>query len=290
MHLPAATFALLAASFLLPTGLLAQERLLQPEDLPARRTAAAVLGFGVASWRELGPEAGGERLVAAIATARQCLPDGSSARVVADELAARHADASTVRATKALIADLTFEPLAEAALPEGLPGFQALDELELRHYPGYRMVRTGMKGGTMGAFWPLFTHIKEHEIAMTTPVQIDYGQQGERLREVSMAFLYGSPALGEAGADGKVEVVDVPATVVLTIGSRGYDRPARVAELRARIDAWLAQHPEWQAAGEMRTMGYNSPSVAAERRYFEVQLPVQPRQAAKPGCNVRESV
>lgn len=290
MRFHAAASALLAASSLLPTGLLAQERLLQSEDLPARRTAAAVLGFGVASWRELGPEAGSQRLVAAIATARQCLPEGSSARAVVDELASRHADAATARATKALIADLTFEPLAEAPLPEGLPGFQALDELERRHYPGYRMVRTGMKGGAMGAFWPLFSHIKANEIAMTTPVQIDYGQQGERLREVSMAFLYGSPKLGEAGNDGKVEVVDVPATVVLTIGSRGYDRPARVAELRARIEAWLAQHPEWQVAGEMRTMGYNSPSVAAERRYFEVQLPVRPREAGKSGRNLRESV
>ena len=102
-----------------------------------------------------------------------------------------------------------------------------------------------------------------------------------------MAFLYGSPTLGAAGSDGKVEVVDVPATTVLTIGSRGHDRPSRVAELRARIDAWLAQHPEWRAAGEIRTMGYNSPSVAAERRYFEVQLPVQPRTARR---DARESV
>ena len=285
-----AIFALLALPQLALAGLTGQERLLQPDDLPARSTAAAVLGFGLAVCSDLGPEAGGERLAAAIATARQCLPAGSSARAIADDLAVRPANRALVREAQALVADLTFQPLAEAALPEGLPGFLALDELELRHYPGYRMVRTGMKGGTFGAFWPLFSHIKENEIAMTTPVQIDYRRDGERLREASMAFLYGSPTLGAAGSAGQVEVVDVPATTVLTIGSRGHDRPSRVAELRARIDAWLAQHPEWQVAGEMRTMGYNSPSVAAERRYFEVQLPVQPRAARRVERDTRESV
>lgn len=276
------TFALFVAAAAAP----AQDRLLQPGDLPARTTAAAVLQFGLDSWRQ-GGEAAGERLLAALATARQCLPAGSSARAEADALAGRHADAALARAVRSLRADLVFTPVAEAELPVGVPGFQALDELELRHYPVYRMVRTDMKGGTMGAFWPLFKHIESNEIAMTTPVQIDYAKDGERVREASMAFLYGRPDLGAPGADGKVEVVDVPAVTVLTIGSRGWDRPARVAELRARIDAWLVQHPEWEVAGAMRTMGYNSPSVAAERRYFEVQLPVRPRQAAR---HVRESV
>ena len=268
--------------FVLPNVLPAQERLLQADDLPARRTAATVLAFGLDSWRDLGAAVGGPRLAAAIATAQQCLPAGSSARAAVDELAQRHVGPSLVHAVKSLVADLTFAPVAEADLPKGLPGFQALDELELRHYPTYRMVRTGMKGGQFGAFWPLFNHIKQNEIAMTTPVQIDYRADGEREREATMAFLYGSQALGAPGSDGKVEVVDVPAMTVLTIGSRGYDRPSRVAELRARIDAWLAQHPEWQVAGEMRTMGYNSPSVGAERRYFEVQVPVQPRAATPP--------
>lgn len=258
----------------------AQERLLQPADLPARQTAAALLGFGLDAWQQLGPEAGGERLRAALATARQCLPEGSAARARADELTARPAaDAALARSVRALASDLTFRPVAEAELPAGMPGFQALDEIELRHYPAYRMARTGMKGGTMGAFWPLFQHIQERQIAMTTPVQIDYEADGERAREASMAFLYGSPELGPTGADARVEVVDVAPMTVLTVGSRGYDRASRVAELRQRLEAWLQGHPEWQAAGEIRTMGYNSPSVGSERRYFEVQIPIRPRAA-----------
>jgi hypothetical protein len=275
---------LVVLSALLP----AQERLLQPCDLPARQTAAAVLTFGVQGVRALGAEAGGERLRDALVTARECLPAGSAAWQRAVAMLARPAAPDALaRAAADLVDDLTFRPVAEAELPVGMPGFQALDEIELRHYPAYRMVRTDMKGGTMGAFWPLFQHIKANDIAMTTPVQIDYRADGERTREASMAFLYGKPELGPLGKDGRVEVVDVPANTVLTVGSRGYDRPSRVAELRARLDAWLAGHPEWEAAGEIRTMGYNSPSVRSDRRYFEVQLPVRPRPAAAPR---RESV
>jgi hypothetical protein len=272
----------LASLVLIVTPLLpAQQRLLSPDDVPARQTASRLLNFGIDALRTLGPTEGGERLLAALQTARLCLADGSAARSAVEVLLAEPAAPATLlRSVQALAADLTFQPVAEAALPAGVPGFLGLDELELRHYPAYRMVRTEMKGGTFGAFWQLFQHIQEHQIAMTTPVQVDYRADAERTRQASMAFLYGSRELGDVGQDGTVEVVDVAPHTVLTIGSRGFDRPDRIAALRARLEAWLANHPEWVATGEMRTMGYNSPSVRGERRYFEVQIPVQPRAAA----------
>lgn len=281
-----ATSSLLFATVLLS----AQQRLLDPDDLPRRQAAAVVLASGVDSVRTTPAEAGRERLLASLRTARECLPEGSAARTRVDELL--HRDAAPLalaHAAHSLVDDLTFTPVAQAELPVGVPGFRALDEIELRHYPTYRLVRTDMKGGTMGAFWPLFQHITAKQIAMTTPVQIDYRFDGERSHEASMAFLYGSRELGAVGKDGKVEVVDMPPVTVLTIGSRGYDRPSRVAELLARLEAWLDDHPEWQVAGPVRTMGYNSPSVPGERRYFEVQIPVRiapPRAAPK----ARESV
>ena len=276
------------ALLFLTTALTAQDRLLQPDDVAARKAAAAVLAFGIDSWRTLGEGEGSTRLHAAVVTAQQCLPAGSAARTTLDAIAASDkAPKSVASALVDLVEDLTFQPVAEAELPAGMPGFQALDEIELRHYPTYRMVRSGMRGGAMGAFWPLFNHIKEREIAMTTPVQIDYRQDGERQREASMAFLYGSPELGPTGKAGDVEVVDVPEMTVLTIGSRGQDRPARITELRTRLEQWLATHQEWEVAGTVRTMGYNSPSVGGERRYFEVQLPVRKRQTAE---RLRQSV
>jgi hypothetical protein len=265
--------------FLACSSLPAQVRLLQPEDLRARDTAAALLEFGLGTWRDLPVAAGEERLLGALATAALCLPAGSAARARADELRASCRSHGALAASAAdLLADLRFRPVVEAELPRGVPGFQVLDELELRHYPAYRMVRASLRPGAIAAFWPLFRHIQERDIAMTTPVQMDWRADGANA--ATMAFLYGSPALGPTGAAGGVEVVDQPATTVLTIGSRGYDRPARIAELRARIAAWLDDHPEWAVAGPLRTMNYNSPSVGAERRCFEVQQPLRPRTPA----------
>ncbi len=265
----------------------AQMRLLQAEDGAARRTAAAVLAFGLQSLAANDESTGLQRLRDAIATAAECLPLGSTARATAEELRRRRGQAkSLAAATEELRSDLAFTPVAEADLPEGVPGFAVLDEVELRNYPTYRMVRTHMKGGSMAAFWPLFRHIQSKEIAMTTPVQIDYRAEGERLRQTSMAFLYGSTAAGTPGKEGNVEVIDVPATTVLTIGSRGYDQPSRIAEMTHRLEAWLAANPEWVTAGPVRVMGYNSPTVSAAKRCFEVQIPVRRQDAAR----LRESV
>jgi hypothetical protein len=269
------------ATFLLGSSVPAQTRLLDPTDVPARDTAAVVLAFGVDTWRSLHPLEGEQRLRDCLATAVLCLPPGSAARARAEALQASCRPGESLALGLAELADdLRFRPVVEAELPAGVPGFVALDELELRHYPAYRLARTSMRGGAFAAFWPLFRHIEQRDIAMTTPVQIEWRGDGDRDRAATMAFLYGSPELGPVGTHGDVEVVDQPPLTVLTIGARGHDRPARIAELRARIDAWLHQHPEWVVAGPQRTMGYNSPSMPDDRRYFEVQVPVRPRGRA----------
>ncbi len=265
--------ALTLSSFL---PLAAQERLLVPTDLPARATAAALLAYGLAAPPT---PAGLDRLRAAVTTARRCLPPGSAAHARAARLGDTGLDEATLRrrATE-LRDDLEFTPLMQAELPEGVPGFVAVDEIELREYPSYRMVRADMRGGSMAAFWPLFQHIQRREIAMTTPVQMD--RPAEDGEPGSMAFLYGSPDLGPLGHDGRVEVVDQPAVTVLTIGARGYETVDRLDDLRHRLEAWLAANPGYEAAGALRTMGYNSPTVRGDRRYFEVQLPVRRRVMA----------
>jgi hypothetical protein len=263
----------------------AQQRLLQPEDLAARATAAELLAAGLEQPTEAQkhtkqhPDTNSEqRLRHAVAKARLALPEGSAARSWADTLVQEDVALARLRQeAEALRADLTFRPKAEADLPDGITGFQALDELELRNYPKYRMVRTDGSRGSMGAFWPLFQHIQKKDIAMTTPVQVDYAKDGDGRRMATMAFLYGSPKLGETGVNGKVEVVDVAPMTVLTIGARGYDTKGRINDLRQRIDAWLKQNPKWQPVGEARTMIYNGPSTGAAQRYFEVQQPVKPR-------------
>jgi hypothetical protein len=75
--------------------------------------------------------------------------------------------------------------------------------------------------------------------------------------------------------DGAVEVLDVPAAQVLSIGVRGNDSRSSIAAAEGALRAWLAEHREWRADGPFRTFGYNSPGVRGQRRCFEVQVPVK---------------
>ena len=259
----------------------------QPLDQAARRLDQAAAADRQSSDLDLG-----KRHLALCAGASEALaglPLDSSARArlqAAVDAAAASRAAGALRAGHEalradlldLASDLQFKPVQEAPLPRGFPGFLAVDELELRDYPAYRMVKAPMRrGGANGSFWLLFQHIQRHDIAMTAPVQIDYAVNGKQTpREQSMAFLYGDAATGTKGLDGRVEVVDVPSTRVLSLGARGYERQDKVDALRARIEAFLRQNQgRYEAVGPMRLLNYNSPMVGEDRRYFEVQVPVR---------------
>jgi hypothetical protein len=123
----------------------------------------------------------------------------------------------------------------------------------------------------------LFRHIKTEGIAMTAPVQMDYeASASQDPAQRSMAFLYGSPDLGQPVAAGAVRVEDVPAAMVLSTGVRGNRTPAKVRIARDQLLDWLSANAERYAPrGELRVMGYNSPFVPAARRYYEVQIPVK---------------
>ncbi|MBL8722846.1 MAG: heme-binding protein [Planctomycetes bacterium] len=265
----------------------AQTRLLATTDLADRAaTAVAVQDL-------LGARTDLPTTVALAAVLGQRLAPGSGARAQLDAAlvaanrspaaAAERALGSLRMALHDLVETLTFAPLLQAEAPKGFPEFRAVDEIELRQYPRYRMVRTKMRGGTTAAFWPLFRHIEGNHIAMTTPVQMDWQSNDEGPgRPVQMAFLYGDPEREPGQADRGVEVVDVPAQTVLSIGAIGDDRRERVDELLRRLHAAVAEHPNrLSVAGAVRTMNYNSPMVPRERRYFEVQLPVQCQAVAE---------
>ena len=269
--------SVLLVSALLSSPLVAQQRLLHQDDLPARQQVAGELQAAIDAKADVATTVA----LAAIAGTR--LPAGSNARATLDLLLrTANTGSDAARAGKRLrselgdlVTTLTFQPLREAELPAGFPAFTAVDELELRHYPACRMVRTEMKaGGPMGAFWPLFQHIKDNDIAMTAPVQVDWTEAGDRQRPARMAFLYGDPTKQPDQVGKDVAIENLPATTVLSLGAIGEERNDVVAAMRERLLGWLRENPQWVAAGPLRTMGYNSPMVGRDRRYFEVQIPV----------------
>ena len=170
--------------------------------------------------------------------------------------------------------DAAFKPIVEAELPNGFPTYTPVGKIEVKQYPAARMVRAKSSGDS--AFWKLFMHIKSHNVAMSAPVQMEYrkDEKGETHR-ATMAFFYGDRKVGKIGPDGSVEVVDVPESKAVSIGLRGTDSRTRISSAREKLEGWLKEHPEYQASGELRLMGYNSPFIPADKQFFEVQLPVK---------------
>ncbi|MEM6314892.1 MAG: heme-binding protein, partial [Planctomycetota bacterium] len=143
---------------------------------------------------------------------------------------------------------------------------------EIKQYPTYRMAIAKSPEGREenGLFFRLFNHISTNDIPMTAPVEMSRSDG-----EVMMGFMYpdsDTGTLGEAALD--VEVIDVPPTRVVTIGMRGNRTRASVEQAEALLRAAIEARG-LTAAGELREMGYNSPSIRGDRRYFEVQIPVE---------------
>ena len=175
--------------------------------------------------------------------------------------------------------------ISEAKLPAGFPPPGPVGEVIVKTYPAHRLARTSSDaaGGDNRMFMKLFGHIKRNDIAMTAPVTMDWaGEPAERGGPESMAFLYAQPSLGTAGpdpADAGVVVEDIPEVMVASVGVRGSYGEKTFRNGNDAVQAWLTQHPEWQAAGPPRMLAYNSPFVPGFMKYAEVQLPVSP---AKP--------
>lgn len=172
---------------------------------------------------------------------------------------------------------LAFKPVEEAPLPEGFPVLTPVGEIRILDYPAYRVARTPISYDDSVAFFRLFKHIQSRDIAMTAPVEMTYAEEDGKLQEEQMAFLYRSTEQGETGQEGKVQVMDVPAQRVVSIGCRGDADQNSVDKARQMLENWLQSHSEeYVAAGDVRVMGHNSPFVAKQKRYFEVQIPVRP--------------
>lgn len=173
--------------------------------------------------------------------------------------------------------------LVEAPLPVGYPEPTPPGAIDLKRYPAVRRAELsgdgGVDRGMNGAFWPLFNHIKDRDIAMTSPVEMDYEgmplEGGGRPERWTMSFLYRTSDLGPTGESGEVVVVDTDALEVLSVGLRGGYGMSRVREGMAKLEAWLAAHPEWTTAGSPRAFWYNGPYVWDSRKWSEIQVPVR---------------
>ena len=200
----------------------------------------------------------------------------------------------------------------DTPLPVGYPAPTPPGAIELKYYPSVRRAevvgRAGVspEQGRNDSFWPLFRHIESRQIAMTAPVEMNYhdqtpapgdstpvratddslsvggavapASQGGSEGEWTMAFLYRSPDNGDTEQDGRVSVLDAPAVTVLSIGQRGSYSASNRRKGIEQLRAWLVEHPEWQQAGDIRSLYYHDPFTLPWNKWSETQMPVKPAQ------------
>lgn len=202
-------------------------------------------------------------------------PNAPSANA-ANETAAVE-DAGDVQGTTSEEAS-DFEVIMEAPLPEGFPGPGPVGEVIEKQYPAHRIARS--EGGR--AFGNLFRHITQNDVAMTTPVEMTMtSADPSSMTQADMGFYYEAATQGESGLSGEVVVHDEPALIVLSFGIAGNPDTQAMQRGRAAIQAALESRGDTHvAAGDFRLMGYNSPFVQPDKRFFELQLPIQAIEAA----------
>ena len=176
----------------------------------------------------------------------------------------------------------------ESPLPAGYPEPTPPGAIDLKKYPTVRraeFVSSGSPASGMNmGFFPLFSHIKSPDIAMTSPVEMDSRDMfdpttGQRVQKGSMSwtmsFLYRTPELAPTGRDGSVQITDRPELEVLSIGMNGAYGTGIVEKGLGLLSAWMKDHPEYEIAGEPRAFHYNGPYIANRVKWSEVQLPVR---------------
>lgn len=158
----------------------------------------------------------------------------------------------------------------EAPLPKGWPKPGPYNKVTEKKYPAYRAAVTKGRGSSF-AFWRLFRHIKNNNIPMTAPVEMGMkDEEGKALAMHSMAFLYQGPDVGKKGADGaKVTVVDVPVAKALSYAWQGDNNKKAIQRAKNELLAELSNKRLKHSS--FRLLGYNGPSVAKDKKTWELQ-------------------
>ncbi|MEE3718298.1 heme-binding protein [Tumidithrix elongata RA019] len=168
-------------------------------------------------------------------------------------------------------------------LPVGFPAPTPSDRIEVKQYPAYRsgtyVYEGKLEDATGNAFNPLYNHISSNNIAMTSPVEARYPTEtldrkvDRGIAQVS--FLYRSTDIVPQQVAKDIKVEDHPPMLVVSIGIQGAYSYTSYQDNLAKLQRWLAEHPEYQAIGEPRRFFYDSPFTPAPLKRSEVQIPIR---------------
>ncbi|MEM1369168.1 MAG: heme-binding protein [Cyanobacteria bacterium P01_H01_bin.15] len=173
---------------------------------------------------------------------------------------------------------------SSAPLPKGFPAPTTDGEIEVKQYPEYRAATVKVTGNLARAssqgFSPLFQHISSNDISMTAPVETRYPTatlQNETLTEgeAKVSFLYRSLDIVPKEIAQDIEIEDIPAMVVVSIGVKGgYDYEIYLDSLE-RLQSWLAEHPQYEVTGPPRRLFYDGPFIPDAWKRSDIQIPIK---------------
>ncbi len=195
-------------------------------------------------------------------------PQSPGGEKLRQALSDRKDDQNLLQTAEEVLEMLSFEPLKEAELPDGFPTYTPAGSIELKVYPKHRRAIANQ-------FFTLFGHITSNQIAMTTPVRMEFENNDGKLRQESMSFYYGKPTIGTVGTQGRVEVVEESSETVLSLGHQGTRTSEITRDGERRLLSWLAANPKYEVAGKLIVMGYNSPMVPVDKQFWEIQIPIK---------------
>ena len=157
---------------------------------------------------------------------------------------------------------------ADDAYPRTDPG-----EMAVKTLPAARLMLAESSQGYFSAnnqlFGKLFRYISANKIPMTAPVEA-------RQQPGVMVFYMDSASAQRVDVvpGAEVKIADVPVRQVAAIGIRGAYSEENYGEAKTKLEAWVAQHPEFQATGEAYGVYWNSPFVPFFLKKSEVHIPV----------------
>ncbi len=185
--------------------------------------------------------------------------------------------------------------IVRESLPEGYPAPTPPGAIEIKSYPSVRRAEVSGSGnpqrGSGMAFFSLFSHIQERDIAMTSPVETDlraWSSVDGSADGWTMSFLYRNAELGPLGDDGRITVRDTEPVTVVSIGLQGAYGEQTFRRGLAVLNAWLEAQDEWTPDGDPRSLSYNGPSIPDARKWAEIQIPVRPVAAGSSKPIVRD--
>jgi len=118
-------------------------------------------------------------------------------------------------------------------------------------------------------FGRLFRYIRDHNVAMTVPVQAE-------IQPARMLFFVGAGDAARSLPDTEAVTVEtLPQRQVASLGARGGYSRRNFERAAAELRAWLAARPDYEAAEDAYAVYWSSPFVPAFLKRYEVHIPVR---------------